>query len=117
MNEDEVKLLRFLEYWFSLYNYTPTDLYISEMIGLSKSKTISLLNKLMQKGYIDIYTYPELKQRDIVLKTKSSKTYKATLFVDKFFNPLRLESDFKLTLQIVDPTTFQIVEIKSNGKL
>lgn len=115
MTEDELLLLQWCEYWFAIKNYTPTIEYISKETGIAKTKIRRILNVLKTMGYIDIYTYPEIKKFDIILKTKSTKTYKAVLYVDKFFSPIRLEADFNLVLQIVDPATFQITKIESKG--
>lgn len=115
MNEDELKILQWCEYWFSIKNYTPTIEYISKETGITKCKIKKILNALKTMGYIDMYTYPELHKFDIILKTKATKTYHAVLYVDREFSPIRLEADFKLKLQIVDPTTFQITEITSKA--
>ena len=120
MTEDEVRMLEWCEYWFSIKNYTPTYEYIAKETGFTPLKVKKYLNALKNMGYIDIYTYPELKKISIILKTKATKTYHAILYVNREFSPIRLEADFKLKLQIVDPTTFQISEITSkaiDGKL
>ena len=120
MSEDELKLLQWCEYWFSIKNYTPPIEYISKETGITKYKIKKILNVLKNMGYIDIYTYPALGKFDIILKTPATKTYHAVLYVNREFSPIRLEADFKLKLQIVDPTTFQISEITSkaiDGKL
>lgn len=115
MTEDELRLLQWIEYWFAIKNFTPNIDYIASEVNLSPTKTKKLLTALKNKGYIDIMTYPELKQFDIIIRNKSTKHYKAVLYVDKDYSPLKLECDFDLTLQIVDPKTFQIVEIRSKS--